>query len=52
MVQHAETAEKLLAAGDTDKRLHSCDNAALHTVIKAILAYGRGLFRRWRPIGW
>jgi formyltetrahydrofolate hydrolase len=44
MVEHRETAEKLLAAGDTDERLHSCDNAAAKPVRKAILARGRRLF--------
>jgi hypothetical protein len=45
MIEHREATELLLAAGDTDKGLHYCDNAAAQDRIKAILAYDRALFR-------
>jgi hypothetical protein len=45
VVEHRESAEKLLAAGDTDERLHSRDNAAAKPVRKAILAGRQTLFR-------
>jgi hypothetical protein len=38
MVEHREAAEQLLAARDTDERLHSDDNGAEMPQIKAILA--------------